>query len=47
MVRIGQFDKLEPMVERAGFTIDEILTAPTGPVDREVERNVGRAFKGW
>ena len=47
--RVYRFDtgKLAPVVERCGFTLDKILTPPSGELDREVEANVGRPFKGW
>jgi predicted TIM-barrel fold metal-dependent hydrolase len=38
---------LAPVVERCGFTIDEILTPPTGPLDRDVEITMRRPAKGW
>jgi predicted TIM-barrel fold metal-dependent hydrolase len=40
-------EKLAPVAARCGFTMEEILTPPTGDLDREVEVNVGRPFKGW
>jgi predicted TIM-barrel fold metal-dependent hydrolase len=47
--RVYRFDaaKLAPVVDRCGFTMDQILTPPSGALEREVERNVGRPFKGW
>jgi hypothetical protein len=38
---------LEPIVERCGLTIGEILTPAPTELDPEVEANVGRPFKGW
>jgi predicted TIM-barrel fold metal-dependent hydrolase len=38
---------LAPIVERCGFTIDEILTPAPEKLHREVDVNVNRAFKGW
>jgi predicted TIM-barrel fold metal-dependent hydrolase len=49
VARVYRFDteKLAPVVERSGFTIDEILTPPAGELDPEVAANVDRPFKGW
>ncbi len=40
-------EKLAPVVDACGFTIEQILTPPTGEADPEVAETVGRVFKGW
>ena len=40
-------EKLAPVVDACGFSIEQILTPPTGEADPEVAETVGRVFKGW
>jgi predicted TIM-barrel fold metal-dependent hydrolase len=47
--RVYRFDTkaLAPIVERCGFSIDEVLSDPPAELDPQVEANIGRPVRGW